>query len=494
MILLSFILLPLLSMILSLMIKKSGANKRAALFMASINFLWSLILVPVIQSEEILVVQISDWNKLLSSTLVADRFSIFMLLISSFLFFVITIYSTQAIKKSTRKNGFFGFAFAVLMGVNGAFLAGDIFILFIWLEVIVLSSLTLITLRGKPTKLKGTRKYLLLNLLSTFLMLSGISFIFYKAGTINIAALSQQVSQIQDLSPIALGLILILIGLFVKGALFPLYYWNTKSGKSSLPSVTALLAGLLTNVGIYILIRFYTLFLHHDLALWSQILLWLGGLSMVIGAIAASIQNNFRKILSFHIISQVGYTIIAMAFNTLAGLTAAIFFIAHNMLAKTNTFLVAGWIFKSRGTLNIKSLSNVIRQSRIWGFLFFVSAFTLAGLPPLSGFAGKYLVLKAGVDSNHVAISLVALFVGLITLFAMVKIWLEVFWKTASTKDISPTPPVKVKDQWMLSASIILAIAIVGMGVWAQPIINYCHSAAADILDPTKYVGYVLGI
>jgi len=494
MILFISILLPLLSMFLSLMITKSGANKRVALLMASCNFLWSLILVLIIQSKEILAIQIGNWNTPLAITLVADRFSVFMLLISSFIFFIITIYSTQSVKKSTRKNGFFGFSFGVLMGVNGAFLAGDIFTLFICLEVVVLSSFTLITLGGKTTKLKGTQKYLLLNLLSVILILGGAILIYNKAGTLNIAALSLQINQIKDLSPIASGLILIFTGISVKGALFPVYYWKTTSYKSSLPSVTVLLAGLLPNAGMYIIIRFYTLFLQHDPVFWSQLLLWIGGLSMIIGAIAASAQKNFRRILSFHIISQVGYIIIALAFNTLAGLTAALFFIAHNMLTKTNTLLVAGWVYKKKGTLDLKSLSDVVKENRIWGFLFFISAFSLVGLPPLSGFAGKYLVLKAGIESQHVGISFVALFVGLITLFAMVKVWLEVFWKTSFTNHSSPIFPIKVKDQWMLSSTIILAIAIVGMGVWAQPIIDYCQSTAADLLHPSNYVDYVIGI
>lgn len=494
MILFSSILLPLLSMFLSLMIKKSGANKRVALFMASINFLWSLILVPIIQSKKILVVQFGDWSSPFAITLVADRFSVFMLLVSAFIFLITTIYSTEAVKKSTRKNGFFGYTFGVLMGVNVALLAGDLLTLFISLEILLLSSFALIALGGKTVMLKGTQKYLRINLLSALFILGGIALIYNKVGSLNIAALSLRVSQIKDLSPIALGFILIFIGLSIKVTLFPLYYWSTTSYKSSLPAVTVLLAGLLPNFGLYIVIRFYTLFLGHNLLFWSQIFLWIGGLLMVVGAVAASVQNNFRRILSFHIISQVGYIIIALAFNTLAGLTAAIFFIAHNTLTKTNTLLVAGWVYKRKGTLDLKSLSDVVIQNPIWGSLFFLSALSLVGLPPLSGFIGKYLILKAGVDSHHLAISLIALFVGLITLFAMLKIWLIVFWKTSSVKSLSATLRVKQKDQWMLSASIILSIAIVLLGIWAQPTINYCQSAAADLLNTTKYIVVVLGI
>ena len=458
--------------------------------MATINFIWTLILIPIIQAKEVLVVSITP----LSIVLIADRLTIFMLQLSSFIFFILTIYAIQSIKKSTRKNGFFGFSFGILMGVNGVFLAGDLLSLFIWLEVVVFFSIVLLALGGKKGWLKRTRKYLFVNLISIFFIIGGIGLIYAKTDTINIAVLAHKISELRDLTLISTGLISLFIALIIKATLFPFFYWTTKSIKSSLPTVTALLSGLLSNIGIYIILRFYTLVLQHNLLFWNQLLLWAGVIIIVLGVIFSFLQNNFRKVLSYHIISQMGFVLIAIAFNTLAGLTAAIFFIAHNMLAKTNTLLVAGWIQRSRGTLDIKSLSDVARQSRIWGFMFFISAFSLIGLPPLSGFVGKYLVLKAGVDSHHIGVSLVALFAGLITLLAMLKIWLEVFWKSTPTPNLTPISSIKVKDEWMLSASIILAISIVVMGVWAQPLISYCQTTAADLLHPAKYISYVLGI
>lgn len=494
MMLFSLIILPLTFMILSLLIKKAGIKKRLAILMAGLNFFSTLVLVPIVHFKEIIVVNMGSWPAPYGISLVADRFSVFMLVVSAVIFFITIIYSTQAVDKPRRKNGFYFFSFGILMGVNGSFVAGDIFNLYVWFEVMLMSSFILISLGGERAQLEGAIKYLILNLISSFFFVAGIGLLYGKLGTLNLADLSYKMSQINDLSLISPALILIFVGFSIKGALFPFFYWLPASYHTPPPAVSALFAGLLTKVGIYAIIRLYTLLLYHNEPFWSVLLLWIGGLSMVIGVIAASSQYDFRKILSFHIISQMGYVIISLAFNTVAGLTAAIFFLGHNMLAKTNAFLVAGWVYKSRGTLDLKSLGDVFRQSRIWGFLFFISAFSLAGLPPLSGFAAKYLVLKAGIEAHHLGISLVALFVGLFTLFSMVKIWMEVFWKPTPSDTMMPLPPMKQKDKWMVVSSVMLAIAIIGMGIWAKPIVDYCQLAAADLLNPSKYIYHVLGL
>jgi len=215
---------------------------------------------------------------------------------------------------------------------------------------------------------------------------------------------------------------------------------------------------------------------------------------MVVGVITATSQYDFRKILSFHIISQVGYVIIGLAFYSVAGLAAAIFFLGHNMLSKTNVFLVAGWVHRERDTLNLKNLGDMFNKNTLWGVIFFISAFSLAGLPPLSGFAGKYLIIKAGIENNQILVAMVALFVGLFTLFSMVKIWIEVFWKKSPEQaDKENIKSNNLPYGYMLSGSIILAFAIIVMGVWAEPVAAFCEKAATDLLNSQKYINFVLG-
>lgn len=494
MILFALILIPFTFLFLSFLIKKSEIKKRLAILFALLNLVAAIILVPVVQLREIIVVNMGSWAAPYGISLVADRFSVFMVLISAIVFLLTTIYSTQAIDKERRKNGHFFFSFGILMGVNGSFLAGDIFNLYVWFEVMLMSSFILISLGGERAQLEGSIKYLILNLISSLFFVAGIGLLYGKLGTLNLADISAKISLASDnLALLNPALILIFVGFSIKGALFPFFFWLPASYHTPPPAVTALFAGLLTKVGIYSLIRFYTLVLYYDHAFWNQVILWIGGLSMVIGVIAASSQYDFRKILSFHIISQVGYVIIALGFYTVAGLAAAIFFLGHNMISKTNAFLVAGLVHHKKGTLNLKVLGNVFRENTLWGLMFFVSAFSLAGLPPFSGFIGKYLVLKAGIEANQVIITMVALFVGLFTLFSMVKIWLEVFWKKPPEEKIIEIERKPFSDRWMVVSTLIMTIAIIVMGIWAKPIVAFCELAATDLLNPSKYIYYVIG-
>ncbi len=494
MILFALILIPFCYLMLGLMIKKSSIKKLLALIFAALNLIWSVALLPIVQLREIILVNMGSWAAPFGISLVADRFSVLMLVVSAFVFFLITIYSTQSVDKARRKNGHFFFSFGILMGVNGSFLAGDLFNLYVWFEVMLMSSFILVSLGGERQQLEGSIKYLILNLISSLFFVAGIGLLYGKLGSLNLADLSQKMALAKDnLAILNPALILIFVGFSIKGALFPFFFWLPASYHTPPPAVTALFAGLLTKVGIYSLIRFYTLFLYYDHGFWNQVILWMGGLSMVIGVIAASSQYDFRKILSFHIISQVGYVVVALSFFTIAGLTAAIFFLVHNMLAKTNAFMVAGWVHRERGTLNLKLLGDMFTKKPVWGILFFISAFSLAGLPPLSGFFGKFLVLKAGIEANQIFITLVALFVGFFTLFSMVKIWIEVFWKKTPENIVLPLTVDLKPANWMLFSSVVMGIAIVAMGLWAAPIVEYCQLAAEDLLTPSKYIKYVLG-
>ncbi len=486
---------PLLFIILSLLIQNVRVKNTLSLFFAFLNIGIALTILIEVNQWEMLKTQMGSWPAPFGITLVADRFSAFMLFIAALVFLSVTIYSVQSIDKERIKNNYFLFTYGILMGVNGSFLAGDIFNLYVWFEVMLMGSFILISFGGERAQLEGAIKYLILNLISSFFFVAGIGILYGKMGSLNFADLALKFSQIGDFpSLFEPSLILLLVGFAIKGALFPFFFWLPASYHTPPPAVSALFAGLLTKVGIYSLIRVYTLFLHYYDYFWNPIILWIGILSMVVGVITATSQYDFRKILSFHIISQVGYVIIGLAFYSVAGLAAAIFFLGHNMLSKTNVFLVAGWVHRERDTLNLKNLGDMFNKNTLWGVIFFISAFSLAGLPPLSGFAGKYLIIKAGIENNQILVAMVALFVGLFTLFSMVKIWIEVFWKKSPEQaDKENIKSNNLPYGYMLSGSIILAFAIIVMGVWAEPVAAFCEKAATDLLNSQKYINFVLG-
>lgn len=493
MILPALLLIPFLYIILAILIKSKKVKTWLSFAFSLINLGFAIWVMAQVFEAGMIKTQMGSWPAPFGITLVADRFSAFMLLVSALVFAVVTLYSIQSVDTARIKNGYFLFAHGILMGVNGSFLAGDLFNLYVWFEVMLMGSFILISFGGERAQLEGAIKYLILNLISSFFFVAGIGILYGKMGTLNMADLSEKIAQSGDvLSQLSPAMVLIVVGFAIKGALFPFFFWLPASYHTPPPAVTALFAGLLTKVGIYSLIRIYTLFLYHSTSFWNPVVLWIGILSMVIGVISASSQYDFRKILSFHIISQLGYVVIGLAFYTVAGLAAAIFFLGHNMISKTNAFLVAGWVHRERQTLNLKVLGDMFKKNTLWGVLFFISAFSLAGLPPLSGFIGKYLVIKAGIESGHINVALVALFVGFFTLFSMVKIWIEVSWKNTPPEVEAPVNTKPLPHGLMISASLILALAIVGMGVFAGPVVNYCEMAASDLLNTELYINFVL--
>ncbi len=490
------IFLPLAFIIFAFLFRRYHGREFVAIAFAALNLILSLVVLLKVHGPGFVKLQMGNWPAPYGITLVADRFSALMLVAAAVVFLACMAYSIQSVDANRKSFGFYLFSFGIIMGVNGSFLAGDIFNLYVWFEVMLMASFILIGHGGQRNQLEGSIKYLTMNLISSFFFVAGIGLLYGKLGTLNLADIASKIIQHNEiLSAINPALILIFTGFAIKGALVPFFFWLPASYHTPPPVVSALFAGLLTKVGIYALIRFYTLFLHHDPQFWQPLILWIGALSMVIGVVTATAQFDFRKILSFHIVSQVGYVVMGLGFYTVAGLTGAIFFLVHNMISKTNAFLIAGWVHHQKGTLNLKVLGDFYREQPWWAGLFFVSAFSLAGLPPLSGFIGKYLLLKAGIQGGYLAISLVALFVGFFTLFSMVKIWMEVFWKPVPEGSLHQHVEEEANTRgtlWMKGASTVMALLIVAAGVFAAPVVDYCTQAAQSLMEPHRYIDFIL--
>ena len=489
------IFLPLAFMIFAFMFRHYRGREYIALTFAGFNLVMALFLLGKVHVHDMLKVQIGNWPAPYGITLVADRFSALMIVVAAIVFAAAMAYSIQAVETRRKSFGFYLFSFGVIMGVNGSLMAGDVFNLYIWFEVMLMASFILMGHGGEKKQIEGSIKYLILNLISSFFFLAGIGLLYGKLGTLNMADLALKLSHHTDqLSSVNPAFILIFVSFAIKGALVPFFFWLPASYHTPPPVVTALFAGLLTKVGIYSMIRFYTLYWYHDELFWQPLILWTGGLSMVIGVIAATSQFDFRKVLSFHIISQMGYVVIGLGFYTVAGLTGAIFYLVHNMISKTNAFLVAGYVHKEQGTLNLKALGDFYKNHPYWTGLFFISAFSLAGLPLLSGFVGKYLLISAGIQAGQMNLAMIALFIGLFTLFSMVKIWMEVFWKSQPQECHPSKPPVHLThgNHWMTGASTALAILIVAGGIWAEPLVDYCSQAAESLMIPARYIDFVL--
>jgi multicomponent Na+:H+ antiporter subunit D len=284
---------------------------------------------------------------------------------------------------------------------------------------------------------------------------------------------------------------LFFIAFGIKAAVFPLFFWLPASYHTPNVTITALFAGLLTKVGVYAMMRFFSLFFVQDQVFWHNLLLVVAGLTMVTGGMAASARYEIRKILNWHIISQIGYMIMGLGIFTPLGIAGGIFFIIHNMIAKTNTFLVAGLINRHKGSYELKHVGGLFRQSPLLAVLFIIPAFALAGVPPLSGFFAKFMLIKAGIEDAHYGITAVAVLTGLLTLYSMIKIWNEAFLKKQPGDE--QNTPVRLKPTFMeVLPSVLLGLVTIALGIFARPVYRFIMEAAGELIDGSAYIHAIL--
>lgn len=443
-----------------------------------------------LQQQGVISLNTGGWIAPFGIVLVVDHLSSLMLIVSSVIAFVISLYANQNLSDEIPLSRFYFFFFTLNMGVNGAFITGDVFNLYVWFEVMLISSFVLITLGKKKEQLEGGIKYLALNIIGSMLFLAGLGLLYGKTGTLNMAHLAEILKNDHQAALMNPSSVLFFVAFGIKAAVFPLYFWLPSSYHTPDITISSLFAGLLTKVGVYTLIRFFTLFFVQDQAFWHNLLLIVAGLTMVSGGMAAASYYETRRILSYHIISQIGYMIMGLGIFTPLAIAGAIFFTIHNMIAKTGTFIAAGLIAKIKGTYELKDVGGLYKQNPLLAILFIIPAFALAGFPPISGFFAKFMLLKAGIESGQYLITAVALLTGFLTLYSMIKIWNEAFLKKQPEAN-TVTTHVKLSFADYLPLAILAAASLL-MGIFASPIFEYVMEAGNQLFEPSEYINAVL--
>jgi multicomponent Na+:H+ antiporter subunit D len=380
------------------------------------------------------VVWIGAWPEPLGISLVADRLSALMLLVSAVVTLAVLVYSIgQGMTGNEQETPLTIYhpTFLVLAaGVSNAFLAGDLFNLFVSFEMLLFASYVLLTLGGTDARIRAGTIYVIVNVVSSALFLVALAALYAATGSLNLAQLAGRLDQ---LSPeLSLVLQLLLLTVFaIKAAVFPLSFWLPDSYPTAPAPVTAVFAGLLTKVGVYAIIRTQTL-LFPDSPL-TDLLLWAALLTLVIGILGAVAQTDIKRMLSFTLVSHIGYMLFGVALATVTGISGAIFYVAHHITIQTTLFLVLGLVERRGGSTSLIRLGGLARLAPVIGVLFFVPAMNLAGIPPMSGFLGKVSLTQAGIEvGSPLAFAVVAggMLTSLLTLYAVAKTWNLAFWRT----------------------------------------------------------------
>jgi multicomponent Na+:H+ antiporter subunit D len=489
------IILPLFSAIIMMFFwRHNKAHRIINLFASIISLIAAILLFDLVSSKGIQSLYVGNWKAPFGITLVADLLSSIMVLITAIISLATALYSLATMDETREKYGYYPLLQILLMGINGAFLTGDIFNLYVWFEVMLIASFVLLALGGKRQQLEAAIKYVTLNLLSSALFLAGVGILYGLAGTLNMADLARKLPLVNKPDMATIVSMLFLVAFGIKSAMFPLFFWLPASYHTPPAPVAAIFAGLLTKVGVYSLIRVFTLIFINNIEFTHTIILILSTLTMLTGVFGAASQMEFRRILSFHIISQIGYMTMGLGLFTPLAITGAIFYLIHHIIVKTNLFLISGVIEKYFGTYKLKDLGGLYKLYPILGLLFLIPALSLAGIPPLSGFWAKYLVVKAGIDINQFLIVGVSLFVGLLTLFSMIKIWNEVFWKDQIGGE-SLKQKFNLRRDFLLFLPIALLAAItIIIGLNAEPFFKIAEQAADQLLNKNNYIDAVLGV
>ena len=351
-----------------------------------------------------------------------------MLVLACLMLLTVLVYSIGQPGAERNHVGFQSVYLILAGGLCATFLVGDLFTLFVAFEVMLTASYVLLTLGARQAQVRAGMTYVVISLLSSTLFVTAIALVYTATGTLNLADLAGKMGDLPGGVRMAFS-VLFLIVFGIKAGLFPLFFWLPDSYPTAPSPVTAVFAGLLTKVGVYAIIRVETLLFPTSRP--TTLILVLAGLTMVIGVLGAIAQDDFKRILSFLIVSSIGFVVMGLGIFTVASIAAAIFYVVNHIVVKTSLFLTGGLVEHVGGSSRLLGVGNMVRTAPVLAVLFAIPALSLTGVPPFAGFVAKFALVDSGFGAGEYVVVGVSLLASLLTVFSMTKIWSGVFWSPA---------------------------------------------------------------
>lgn len=440
-----------------------------------------------VEAAGIQVLHVGGWPAPYGITLVGDTLSAVLVVAVGVVGVVVTGYGFAGVDPRREAGGYHALMLILMMGVCGAFLTGDLFNLYVWFEVMLVASFVLMALHRTREQVQAAFMYVTLNLVASTFLLTALGLLYGQSGTLNMADLSRQWAT-HGPPPLQLPLAMLFLTAFgVKAALFPWFFWLPVSYHAPPAAVGAVFAGLLTKVGVYSMIRVFTLLFRQVPPGVYSLILALSLITMVVGVLCALSQRDFRRVLAFNLVGHIGYTTLGLGLMTGPALAGSLLYVVHHIAAITNLYLVSGIFLRMRRTTDFGLLGSLYRDYPAISLVAMVPIFALAGVPPLSGFVAKVAIVQAAFAAQAWWAGGIALVVGVLSLLSMARLWDEGFWK--------PAPPEADKAQpiWPMMLPIIgLSALTIGMSVAAEPMSRLATRAAASLIEPDGYIAAVL--
>jgi len=440
--------------------------------------------------------QLGDWAAPFGIVLVGDRLSIFMVLLTAVLALFVLLYAIGSgwDNRGVHFHALFQFQ---LMGIMGAFLTGDLFNLFVFFEVLLIASYGLMIHAGGDARLRAGVQYVLFNLIGSTLFLFALGSIYAETGTLNMADLANRVALIgaDDTVGIRVAAVLLILVFAIKAAVVPLHFW-LPSSYSEAPAPVAALFAIMTKVGAYATIRVYTMIFPPDLEITAGLQgVWLlpaALLSVALGMVGVLAAKRLDRLVAFSVIGSMGMVMVAISLFTPEGIAAALYYIVHSTLAAAALFLIVDLVRSGRANLNLTA-QQPIAGNALTAALFFACAIAVAGLPPLSGFLGKLLVLDAAFGTDQVVwIWAVVLGSSLLSIVGFSRAGSILFWKSQSIEaDAEATELPSPAGLSYVAVGGLLAL-LVAHTIFAGQVHSYTTKMAAQLFSPQPYIAAVL--
>jgi multicomponent Na+:H+ antiporter subunit D len=448
----------------------------------------AVLLLRRVESDGIQVLQVSGWAAPFGITLVADLLAAMLVVAVGVVAVAVTAAAFAGVDPRREAFGYHPLIQILLMGVSGAFLTGDLFNLYVWFEVMLVASFVLMALHRTSAQVEAAFKYVTINLIASSIFLTALGLLYGVAGTLNMADLARLGPATRTPGVDMVLAVLFVIAFSIKAGLFPLFFWLPASYHTPPAAIGAVFAGLLTKVGVYALMRTFTLLFHSAPPALFTLLLVMSVATMVIGLVAALSERDFRRILSFNLVAHIGYTTASLSLLTPAALAGGVFYVLHHIVVITNLFLVSGVLLRLRRTTDMTRLGGLYRTQPWFAALAMVPIFSLAGVPPLSGFLGKLAILAGLFEAGAFWLGGVVLVVGLLTLLSMGRTWADAFWRPSANESDLATPGTA-----LLIVISGLSLVTLAMTLGAGPLFELSSRAAHQLLQRDDYVRAVLG-
>ncbi|MEK5330433.1 Na+/H+ antiporter subunit D [Lysinibacillus sp. FSL W8-0992] len=447
----------------------------------------SIVLLLEVHQQGVMRIDFSGWLPPFGILFVADSFAVLLVLVANIVAAICLLYAIFTIGEHYEKMYFYPFVLLMVAGVNGSFLTGDIFNLFVCFEVMLLASYALISLGGGKIQLREALKYVLINIVASWIFLVALAFLYGTIGTLNMAHISLRVMEAgADPLITTVGLVFLIVFSLKAGLL--LFFWLPGSYSAPPTAIAALFAALLTKVGIYALVRTFTLLFTTNTEVTHTILSVMAGLTIIAGCMGALAGRDVRTIASYNVLIGVGFIVAGLAIGTESALQGVTYYLMHDMVVKAMLFLAVGMMIYVTGETIIDKMSGLIRNYPFFGWLFFIMMCSLAGIPPLSGFLGKVLIGQGAIEGGNFVLLGLGFLSSLIVLYSLLRIFLSSFFGETiiSIEDEKPLP------KRVVLPLTLLTVCTIGLGIGAEWMSPYVKDAAETLHTPSIYIDAVL--